>query len=152
MCRIAQFGHSARLVQAPRFARSSSRYLTKGRSLCQDVGQSLAGCSPEDIRPSPRLPRPASAPATTRRGVAATLTFPSKATHQQTRAHNAALVLRALFDFGPISRADVARLSGLTRTTVGDVIGKLSDDGLAREIGRGPSTGGKAPSLLELID
>jgi predicted NBD/HSP70 family sugar kinase len=80
------------------------------------------------------------------------LTFPSKATHQQTRAHNAALVLRALYDFGPISRADVARLSGLTRTTVGDVIGALIDDGLAREIGRGPSTGGKAPILLELID
>jgi predicted NBD/HSP70 family sugar kinase len=80
------------------------------------------------------------------------LTFPSKATHQQTRAHNAALVLRALYDFGPISRADVARLSGLTRTTVGDVIGTLIEDGLAREIGRGPSTGGKAPILLELID
>jgi len=80
------------------------------------------------------------------------LTFPSKATHQQTRAHNAALVLRALYDFGPISRADLARLSGLTRTTVGEVIGSLIDDGLAREIGRGPSTGGKAPILLELID
>jgi predicted NBD/HSP70 family sugar kinase len=80
------------------------------------------------------------------------LTFPSKATHQQTRAHNAALVLRALYDFGPISRADVARLSGLTRTTVGDVVGTLIEDGLAREVGRGPSTGGKAPILLELID
>jgi predicted NBD/HSP70 family sugar kinase len=78
--------------------------------------------------------------------------FPSKATHQQTRAHNAALVLRALYDFGPISRADVARLSGLTRTTVGDVVGELIEDGLAREVGRGPSTGGKAPILLELID
>ena len=84
--------------------------------------------------------------------VAATLTFPRKATHQQTRAHNAALVLRALYDYGPISRADVARLSGLTRTTVGAVIGELIEDGLAREIGRGPSTGGKAPILLELID
>jgi len=78
--------------------------------------------------------------------------FPSKATHQQTRAHNAALVLRALYDFGPISRADVARLTGLTRTTVGDVVGELMAEGLAREVGRGPSTGGKAPILLELID
>jgi N-acetylglucosamine repressor len=80
------------------------------------------------------------------------LTFPTKATHQQTRAYNAALVLRALYDFGPISRAEVARLSGLTRTTVGDVISDLLEDGLAREAGRGPSTGGKAPILLELID
>jgi predicted NBD/HSP70 family sugar kinase len=78
--------------------------------------------------------------------------FPTKATHQQTRAYNAALVLRALYDFGPISRAEVARLSGLTRTTVGDVINDLISEGLAREVGRGPSTGGKAPILLELID
>lgn len=78
--------------------------------------------------------------------------FPSKATHQQTRAHNAALVLRALYDHSPISRAEVARMSGLTRTTVGEVVGGLIDDGLAREVGRGPSTGGKAPILLELID
>lgn len=80
------------------------------------------------------------------------MTFPSKATHQQTRAHNAALVLRALYDHSPISRAEVARMSGLTRTTVGEVVGILIDDGLAREVGRGPSTGGKAPILLELID
>jgi predicted NBD/HSP70 family sugar kinase len=78
--------------------------------------------------------------------------FPSKATHQQTRAFNAALVLRALYDLGPISRADVARLSGLTRTTVGDVVSELIADGLAREVGRGPSTGGKQPILLELVD
>jgi len=80
------------------------------------------------------------------------MAFPSKATHQQTRAYNAALVLRALYEFGPISRAEVARLSGLTRTTVGDVVAELLGDGFAREIGRGPSTGGKAPILLELVD
>ncbi len=80
------------------------------------------------------------------------MTFPSKATHQQTRAHNAALVLKALYDHGPISRAEVARMSGLTRTTVGEVVGELMGDGMAREVGRGPSTGGKAPILLELVD
>lgn len=80
------------------------------------------------------------------------MAFPTKATHQQTRAHNASVVLRALFEYGPISRADVARLSGLTRTTVGDLIAELLEEGLAREVGRGPSTGGKAPILVELID
>lgn len=79
------------------------------------------------------------------------MAFPTKATHQQTRAYNASLVLRALYDFGPISRSEVARLSELTRTTVGDVVGELMGDGLVREVGRGPSTGGKAPILLELI-
>lgn len=80
------------------------------------------------------------------------VTIPGKATHQQTRAHNAALVLRALYDHGPVSRAEVARMSGLTRTTVGDLVGELISEGMAREIGRGPSTGGKAPILLELVD
>jgi predicted NBD/HSP70 family sugar kinase len=78
--------------------------------------------------------------------------IPGKATHQQTRAHNAALVLRALYDHGPISRAEVARMSGLTRTTVGDLVAELIEQGMASEVGRGPSTGGKAPILLELID
>jgi predicted NBD/HSP70 family sugar kinase len=78
--------------------------------------------------------------------------FPSKATHQQTRAYNSALVLRALYEHSPISRAEVARMTGLTRTTVGALVGELITDGLAREVGRGPSTGGKAPILLELVD
>lgn len=73
-----------------------------------------------------------------------------KATHQETRAHNEQLVLGTIYDRGPISRADVARGTGLTRTTVSDVVAGFLRDGLARELGRGPSTGGKAPILLEV--
>ena len=76
--------------------------------------------------------------------------FPAKATHAQTRAHNAALVLRALYDLGPISRADIARLTGLTRTSVGELVSDLEKDGLAIDVGRGPSTGGKQPTLVAL--
>jgi len=75
---------------------------------------------------------------------------PGKATHQETRAHNARLVLGTIYDGGPISRAAVARATGLTRTTVSDVVNELLRDGLAREIGRGPSSGGRAPVLLEV--
>jgi len=100
------------------------------------------GAAPGENESTPASPAPPASAAA----------FPSKATHQQTRAYNASLVLRALYDRGPISRADVARLSGLTRTTVGDVVGELIADGLAREMGRGPSTGGKQPILLELVD
>jgi predicted NBD/HSP70 family sugar kinase len=71
-----------------------------------------------------------------------------KATHQQTRALNTSLVLRTLYDAGPISRADLARRTGLTRTSVSDLVAGLIADGLAREVGRGPSTGGKAPILV----
>ncbi|MGZ8437465.1 MAG: ROK family protein [Candidatus Limnocylindrales bacterium] len=78
--------------------------------------------------------------------------FPPKATHAQTRAHNASLVLRALYDLGPISRAEIARLTGLTRTSAGELVAELESEGLAEDIGRGPSTGGKAPTLVALID
>jgi N-acetylglucosamine repressor len=78
------------------------------------------------------------------------MALPTKATHQQTRVHNERLVVRTLYDLGPISRAEVARLTGLTRTTVSDVVTTLLDDGVVREIGRGPSSGGKAPILLEV--
>jgi DNA-binding MarR family transcriptional regulator len=71
-----------------------------------------------------------------------------KATLRETREHNERLVLATIYDDGPASRAEVARLTGLTRTTVSDVVEGLLADGLAREIGRGPSTGGKAPILL----
>lgn len=78
--------------------------------------------------------------------------LPGKATHQETRAHNSRLVLGTVYDRGPISRAEVARITGLTRTTVSDVVGELIRDGLTREIGRGPSTGGRAPVMLEVAD
>ena len=80
------------------------------------------------------------------------MALPTKATHQQTRVHNERLVVRTLYDLGPISRAEVARLTGLTRTTVSDVVTTLLDDGVVRKIGRGPSSGGKAPILLEVDD
>ncbi len=75
---------------------------------------------------------------------------PIKATLRETREHNERLVLATIYDAGRISRADVARRTGLTRTTVSDVMDGLIGDGLCREVGRGPSTGGKAPILLEV--
>jgi len=77
---------------------------------------------------------------------------PAKATHRQTRQHNQRLVLRTLYDFGPTSRAEVSRLTGLTRTTVSDVVAGLIADGVALEVGRGPSSGGKAPILVRVVD
>jgi N-acetylglucosamine repressor len=75
-----------------------------------------------------------------------------KATHQETRAHNEQLVLGTIYAAGQISRAEVARQTGLTRTTVSDVVNGLLRERLVLEIGRGPSTGGKAPILLEVAN
>ena len=41
---------------------------------------------------------------------------------EDTRRHHRALLLQLLFRHGPASRADLARVSGLTRVTVSDVI------------------------------
>ncbi len=76
--------------------------------------------------------------------------LPERATHQQTRTFNQQLVLRALHDDSPLSRADLARLTGLTRTSVSDLVSTLIDDGLIEEVGRGQSSGGKSPILLRV--
>lgn len=75
-----------------------------------------------------------------------------KATRQQTKAHNSRLILKTIYDEGEISRADVARLTGLTRTTVSDAVAELIKDGLVAEVGLGPSAGGKPPTLLSVVD
>ena len=75
-----------------------------------------------------------------------------KATREQTRAHNSRLVLKTIYDREQISRADVARETRLTRTTVSDVVADLMDKGLVEEVGLGPSIGGKPPILLSVAD
>lgn len=74
-----------------------------------------------------------------------------KATHQQTRAYNSQLVLRTVYDRSAISRSDIARMTGLTPTSVSDLVREIIDAGLIEEVGRGPSTGGKAPILLRVV-
>jgi predicted NBD/HSP70 family sugar kinase len=76
--------------------------------------------------------------------------LPEKATHQQTRTFNQQLVLRAIYDRDATSRAEIARLTGLTRTSVSGIVGELLRAGLVQEIGRGPSSGGKTPILLSV--
>src|SRR5215203_7492084 len=75
-----------------------------------------------------------------------------KATRQHTRDHNSQLVLRTIYDSNEISRAELARLTQLTRTTVSDVVAQLIERGLVEEIGHGQSSGGRLPILLRVID
>lgn len=76
---------------------------------------------------------------------------PRKATHQQTKQHNRDLVLKTIFDNESISRAEIARVTKLTRATVSDMVANLVEEGLVEEVGYGESIGGKAPILLSLI-
>lgn len=77
---------------------------------------------------------------------------PPKATHQRTRTYNERLVFRTIFNRDRISRADVARATGLTRTTVSQVVDGLLRQKMVLEVGTGTSTGGKSPILLSVPD
>jgi glucokinase-like ROK family protein len=75
-----------------------------------------------------------------------------KATQQQTKEHNTNLVLKTIIDHESISRAEIARITSLTRTTVSEIVAELIAEGLVEEIGMGSSLGGKFPILLSLVD
>ena len=53
-----------------------------------------------------------------------------KATHKQTKLHNRDLVLKVIFNHDAISRAEIARLTKLTRATVSDMVATLLEEGL----------------------
>lgn len=76
----------------------------------------------------------------------------NKLTQDQTKLHNRRLVLRVIYESGTISRADIARATGLTRTTTSHAVAELMDEGLVAEGGQGPSAGGKPPTLLHVVD
>src|SRR5436305_1750827 len=73
-----------------------------------------------------------------------------KATQQHTKVHNDGLVLSTIYGADMISRAAVARRTGLSRTSVGEAVGELLDRDLVEEVGRGRPNGGKPPILLSV--
>jgi hypothetical protein len=75
-----------------------------------------------------------------------------KATQEQTKEHNRNLVLNILLEHDSISRAEIARITHLTRTTVSDIVADLMNEGLVEEIGLGSSMGGKSPILLSVLE
>jgi glucokinase-like ROK family protein len=74
-----------------------------------------------------------------------------KATHQKTKQHNRDLVLKTIFAQKAISRAEISRVTKLTRATVSDMVATLIGEGLVAEVGYGSSIGGKSPILLSLV-
>lgn len=75
-----------------------------------------------------------------------------KATIEQIKQHNLRLVLKTIYDRQITSRAEIARLTHLTRTTVSDAVSNLINQGLVEEIGYGPSAGGTRPMLLRIVN
>ncbi len=75
-----------------------------------------------------------------------------KITPERVRMQNTRLVLRTIYEHGPVSRAEVSRLTRLARPTVSNVVADLLADGLVAEVGRAPSRGGKRATWLSVVD
>jgi N-acetylglucosamine repressor len=75
-----------------------------------------------------------------------------KPTPRRARVRNTQLILKTIYGYGPISRAEVARVTGLTPPTVSDVVASLIEAGLVDEVGLAPSSSGRRAILLKVVD
>ncbi|MFJ4253754.1 ROK family protein [Microbacterium sp. NPDC090003] len=71
-----------------------------------------------------------------------------KALPEHTRKSNRSLILRTLFRCDGMSRADLARATGLTRVSVSRIVDDLAAEGLVRESGPSPEGRVGKPSTL----
>ncbi|GGO89134.1 ROK family transcriptional regulator [Wenjunlia tyrosinilytica] len=72
------------------------------------------------------------------------------------RSHNDAVVLDLMrtssaIDEGGFSRVEIAARTGLTPQAVSKILGRLREEGVVEEAGRGASTGGKPRTLMRLV-
>jgi len=62
---------------------------------------------------------------------------------------NTAIVLEAILQGAPLSRAQISERTGLNKATVSSLVQDLIDGSIVREIGTGASSGGRKPVMLE---
>ena len=95
--------------------------------------RSTAADGPAADGPAGRRPRPVE------RAAGAGAGGPGPASQQGMRRQNLALVLGAVAAHGPLSRADTAAVTGLTRAAVSSLVVELMQSGLVVELGPAPS-------------
>lgn len=76
----------------------------------------------------------------------------TKATNQQIKSHNLRLIFKMIYTELEVSRAEISRVLGLTRSTVSGLVAELMADGLVEEVGKEASRGGKRARLLSVIN
>ena len=61
-------------------------------------------------------------------------------------------VLRLIWQERRVSRAEIAGLAGLSRSTVSEIVNEILPMGIVTQVGEGPSRGGRRPIVLEFRD
>jgi predicted NBD/HSP70 family sugar kinase len=75
----------------------------------------------------------------------------AKSLPEHARGHNRSLVLQTLYGTGTLSRADLARATGLTRVTISDLVAELMSEKLIVETGQArESRPGKPATMLDI--
>ena len=67
---------------------------------------------------------------------------------QVVKRNNKSLVLQIIMEQEPLSRADIAQVTGLNKATVSSMVNELLEEDLVYESGPGESSGGRRPVLL----
>ncbi|GAE34809.1 ROK family transcriptional regulator [Halalkalibacter akibai] len=67
---------------------------------------------------------------------------------QLVKVNNKSLVLQTIINQGPLSRADISQVLGLTKGTVSSLVNELLEEFLCYESGTGKSSGGRRPVML----
>lgn len=81
-----------------------------------------------------------------------TLRPTEKVLPEHARRHNRSLVLQTIYRFGAMSRADIARDTGLTRVTVSDLVAELIHERLVVEKGQREDSRPGKPAMIIDID
>ncbi len=68
----------------------------------------------------------------------------------EARRHNRRIIIQALRRHGGLSRAELARMTGLTPQAIANIVSALMNDGMVREAGRRKSSRGQPPIAIEL--
>ncbi len=72
------------------------------------------------------------------------------ANNASVKDHNLKIILSLIRTSGLISRAEISRQTGLSRSTVSELVGFLLRQGIIEEAGTGDSIGGRPPILLTI--
>ncbi|WP_228407097.1 ROK family transcriptional regulator [Leucobacter muris] len=107
---------------------------------------------PSSTQGAPASPRPAPGASTGGHTSAAfgsrALRTGLKATPGDAKQHNRTLVLQTLYVSGPLSRAEIARTTGLTKVTISAIVAELMAEGLLHELGPQESQRPGKPAIL----